>query len=134
MVNPAPFIARARARLADVMTTTVAVRRRSDEGTFDPDTASYGPPVETDVWAGPALVRPQREMVNDAGEQTIVLNTWRVKLPADSPVEIGDAIEVTGSAHDAGLVGAVLRVADVRYDEWQVAREVTATAERDRPV
>ena len=127
------FVERMRRRQAALMSTSVAVTRFSGEGAFDPDTASYAPPVAEPVYSGPALVRPTATAVDESGQTTVVVDTWTVKLPVDSAVEIVDAIEVTGSTHDAGLVGVVLRISSVRYDEWQIARVATAVAESDRP-
>lgn len=114
------------------MTSAVTVSR-AGEAVFDPDSASYAPPTETELFSGPALVRPLRSTVDATGRTSIVVDTWEVKLPVDSALEIGDAVEVTASAYDPGLVGLQLRVSGVAYDEWQIARVATAVAQRDRP-
>lgn len=132
-MNPTPFINRMRTRQALLFDTAVLVTRSSAIETFDPDTASWATPDSDTVYDGEGLVRPLALSVDDAGNTSLALNTYVVKLPANTPVELGDTVLVTASEHDDGLVGLALRVTDVAHDEWQICRKVTATREQERP-
>jgi hypothetical protein len=128
------FVTRMRHRQGDLFDSAVAVTRTTASGLFDPDTASYGDGTETVLYRGRALVRPQAFTVDqDSGRTSIVVDTYLVKLPADTPVAVGDNITVIASTHDAGLVGLLLRVSDVPADEWQISRRVVAVREGARP-
>lgn len=127
------LIARMRTRQADLFDSTVAVARRSGNPTFNETTASYGAPPETTVYTGPGLVRPKAYTVDQAGEVSQAVDTYEIKVPVDTDIAIGDAVDVTASTHDDGLVGLTLRVTDVPVNEWQVARRFTAVRETERP-
>ena len=98
----------------------LAVQRGWEHAGLDPATASYGAPTATTVYSGAALVRPQRNTVTDAGEISIALSSYDVKLPVDTPVAVGDTITVSGTLctnAGAGVLvvtntGAALQVSD----------------------
>lgn len=126
-----------RVRQATLYSSTVALKRYSATGTWDPDTATYGSSTTTTVYTGPALVRAAgaaaSEQLAQAGETTELITPYVVKLPYDTDVRVGDVVAVTASTHDAGLVGLSLRVASVLHDEWQIARVCLAVDEVNRP-
>lgn len=132
-MSVATFIERMRTRQADLFDTTVTVTRKSATGTFNPATATYAAPTATQIYTGPALVRPQPDQIVAAGEVTLDVSHFVVKLPADTTVEVGDNIAVTASTHDAGLVGLGFRVIEVANDEWQICRRATCVQETVRP-
>lgn len=131
----AEFVAWARGEQADIFDTSVTVRRKMGPGVFNPLTASYGPAPAAVVATGPdnALVRPDPDQLVTAGDQSVNVSVFVVKMAPDTDLEVGDEVTVDASAHDAGLVGQVLRVDSVTNDEWQVARKAVASVQTGRP-
>jgi len=129
----APFIEQMRARQAALFDSTVDVTRFAGAGLFDEATAGSAAPSMSSVYSGPGLVRPQRYQVDEVGQTAVVLDTYTVKLPADTAIAVGDVIRVTASAHDERMIGLVLRVTEIPEDEWQIARLCRAVRQTDTP-
>lgn len=132
-MNVAPFVNRMRAEQELLFSSTVTITRFVSEGAFDPDTAEYGPIVTSSVYAGPALVRPQKEGTVESGEVVVVVSGYQVKVPVDTDVEVGDVVTITASTYDAALVDLTLRVSDVSPDEWQICRVAHCVDQKARP-
>lgn len=117
-------IARFRTKQALQLTTTVTVTRNVGEPQTDDETGEVTQPTET-VYTGPAKVRPSRNRSSDdtrAGETLIGKPDYDAKLPVDTDVQRDDELTVTGSVHDAGLIGRRFVVRQSMFDEWQISR------------
>lgn len=133
-MSAASFIEHMRKRQESLYSTTVVVGRGALRTVFDETTARYAVTSPMTTYDGPALVRFEPPQLVDVGEATEQVTHYTVKLPPDTDVALGDTISVTASSFDAGLVGKRLRVLEVRFDEWQIARVCKAAAEGERPL
>jgi hypothetical protein len=120
-----PNLAVHRRRLRQAMTARCEVTTPGRQ-TFDPSTGEYtdGPPhVHYD---GPCLVRPtpwQSRIVQVSGGAEVgSTRTYDVWLEADADIAVEQTLTVTASRGDPALVGVPLKVIDVPYDEYQLAR------------
>jgi hypothetical protein len=110
--------------------TTQAKTTRAPEagGAFDPATGLYGAVQPLLVHEGACLIRwglsaqggSTREV--RTGEREVLLEGYRGKWPANTPIQRGDMVEVLADEFDEGLVGMTFRVAAVARDAWQIAR------------
>lgn len=100
--------------------------RPSGTSTFDTATGTETSDPSTQIYSGKCQIRAAKWVGRDAqaGQEEVRISTLRCKLPADTPVEIDDELEITETDYDADLVGRTFRVSDVLRDDWQVARVV----------
>lgn len=129
----ATFVARMRIKQAALFSETGVLMRSTGDGTFDPDTASYAADATETIYTGAALVRPQGHADVDAGETTVLIGDYLVKLPVDTDVRLGDVFLVATSTYDAGLVNRGFRAVDVPKDGWQISRRVGAVDQTVTP-
>ena len=127
------IIRKARTAYQGVMTTTVTVTRGTGSGTFNPATLSYHPSTQTTVYTGPCLMRPVGKPGHSTGQPeemaAMLAYQYLIKFPANTPVQRGDAVTVTGSTYDSTLVGVTVWVADVDSDEWQTTQDAKCVNE-----
>lgn len=117
------LITRSRARLATQFDDTIVFTRVAGTPTFNTTTGQYDTTTTT-VYDGACKIRPEARQGNDieAGDTTVRRVDYRITLPADTPVKVGDEGTCTASLRDVGLVGRRFRVTDVLADSWQVGR------------
>lgn len=127
------FVDRMQTKQADLFVTTVTVTRIGTAGAFDEATATYVTASTTTIYTGAALVRPLTDAVSDAGDETLSVNGYTIKLPVGTDVRLGDIVTVTASVHDSSMVGMTLRVDEVHEDEWQIAQVCRASVQTSRP-
>jgi len=123
-----PLIGHLRHRERRLFDSVCAVTRPGDGGfLFDPDSGEYVESPSTDVYEGPCMVRPTANAarVVEFGGQAVSLRLYDVTLPADTAVQVEDIVTVTASA-DPGLIGQVMHVLDVAFDERQLNRRIVA--------
>lgn len=124
------IIARARQRHADVMDTTVTVKRKGGGGVYDSSTQTYDPGTWSTVYDGQAIVhgaRSQSVELRSGEDGAVLLPHYTVKLPVAVAPLRGDSITVTASTHDSALVGLTVWVLDVEQDEWATTRVAYCT-------
>lgn len=126
------LIERMRTREADLAESSVVLTRRTGAGTLGADASYTAPPVAT-IYSGAGQVRPEVDSVVESGETSVAVSRYKVKLPADTPAEVGDNVRVISSTFDAGLAGMTLRVVEVLESEWQVTRKLRCEVETGRP-
>ena len=123
-----PLIGHLRHHERRLFDSVCAVTRAGDGGfLFDPDSGEYVESPSTDVYEGPCMVRPTAgaARVVEFGGQAVSLRLYDVTLPADTAVEVEDIVTVTGSP-DPGLIGQVMHILDVAFDERQLNRRIVA--------
>jgi hypothetical protein len=110
-------------RQADLFRSTCTITRAT-AGTFDEGTGAITPGTPTSVYSGACLIRPFSWEGSDTqvGQQEVRYRGARLKLPPDTDIEKDDIVTVTGSDHDADLVGRTFRITDVLRDDWQIVR------------
>lgn len=116
-------VAHFRRRQASLFRSTCDITR-AGEPVFDPVTGTYTTPTTAVASDVACLIRPEGATERDAGETQVTLNRFIGKLPANTTVEVGDVLTVTGSRHDDGLVGRAMNVMDVQHDDFQIARRL----------
>ena len=117
-------LADARADLEAELTDTITIRWQ-DGTTYNPDTFVEEPNLVVRAVGVDALVIPDPDRTstpNEAGEP-IILRTYTVTVPHDTVVAVEDELLVTGSL-DAGQVGKVLTVRDVRTNTLAISRRL----------
>jgi hypothetical protein len=96
-----------------------------DGTTFDPVTLQQTPNVTVRATDVPALVIPDPQHTGrqvESGEP-VMLRTYSVTVPVETPVKVEDRIDVTAS-YDAEAVGVQLVVKDVRVNSLGISRRL----------
>jgi uncharacterized protein DUF6093 len=110
-------------RQADLFRSTVTIKVKTGE-TFNPSTGANTPVYTTRASGVSCLIRPRSAHAEQVGEEEAIVARHEAKFPVDQVVEIDDLIVVTGSTHDAGLVGKTFAVKERLHDDWQICRRV----------
>lgn len=105
------------------MTATCEIRRPSSASTYDETAGKSVYPAPTVLATSPCRVQrlPMRGGDQPVGDRNITLQRYQINVPADiSDVRVNDQIVVTTST-DTSLVGAVVRVREIRLGtlRWQ---------------
>lgn len=127
-------LVQARADLEAELPDVVTVWRDTGEDTTDPDTLA-----EVDVWeplavdvAAAVVPQPRDAQQRESGDEPVFLRTFHVTLPAATPVEVGDYVEVTASEDDRSQ-GRILTVRDITHGSVSLSRRTVCQDNLTRP-
>jgi hypothetical protein len=119
-------LASMRATVSSALPDTCTIGPRGTR-TFNPTTGTYSDVAGTPVYSGPCRIRPHPgigDIVVQAGEEPVTLNTYDLTLPWDATGVEVDHIWTGVTSSDPDLVGRQMRVTDVRAGSWQLGRRV----------
>jgi hypothetical protein len=118
-------LASMRATVSSSLPDTCTIGPRGTR-TFNPTTGTYSDVAGTPVYSGPCRIRPQprADIVVQAGEEPVTLDTYDLTLPWDATGVEVDHIWTGVTSSDPDLVGRQMRVTDVRAGSWQLGRRV----------